>query len=297
MPIITEKRRITPRDQAKTDATKVERPKTREEMMIDSLSPNMNIMVKAVRKVGRRMLRDFGEVSQLQVSRKGPGNFVSNADTLAEKTLMEELVADRPDYAFITEESGVFPAQNGCPFTWVIDPIDGTSNFIHAIGVFSISLALMENDEVIAGVLYNPVSNELYYAEKGRGAYLMAPTGTMRCRVSGRNVLDESLIGSNGFGYAPNRDLIAKIIPYVASVRYNGSTTMALACVASGQYDAYVSNRFKIWDIAAAYLLIKEAGGHISTFSGDLDLKTIVAKQELLASNIALCHTYIKLLK
>lgn len=293
MAFTTERRRITPRPQAQ----KTDRPKTREELMIDALSPNLTIMVKAVRKAGRRMLRDFGEITSLQVSQKGPGDFVSNADTMAERTLIEQLSTDRPDYGFITEESGTIPAQNGSSFTWIIDPIDGTTNFLHAVPLFSISVALMEKEEVIAAVTYNPVTNELYYAEKGRGTYLMTPTGNVRLRVSGRNKLEHALIGSNGFNSLDNRSVIAKIISSVASVRYNGSTTLSLACVSAGQFDAYVATRFKLWDLAAGYLLVREAGGYIANFSGSTELMDIVDKQEMIACNISLKQLFLDLVR
>ena len=291
MAVVTEKRRITPR----TQAQRTERPKTREEFMLASLSPIMNIMVKAVRKAGRRMLRDFGEVSSLQVSRKGPGDFVSNADMLAEKTLIEQLSTDKPDFGFITEESERVEPKNGCSYYWVIDPIDGTTNFLHAVPCFSISVALMDKDEVVAGVSFNPVTNELYYAEKGQGSFLMTPTGNVRLRVSGRNSLDCSLIGSNGYNSTRNRQVIEKVITKVASVRYNGSTTMALASVAAGQYDAYIATRFKLWDSATGYLLIKEAGGFISDFKGNRNLMDIVNAQELITCNMPLKETFLEL--
>ncbi len=281
---ITEKRAITPRPQA----FRKEKPKTREELMIDALSPNLTVMVKAVRKAGRRMVRDFGEISNLQVSRKGPGDFVSNADTLAEQTLIEQLSFDRPDYGFITEESEAIPARNNSPYTWVIDPIDGTSNFLHAIPAFAISVALMEKDEVIAGVIYNPITNDLYYAEKGKGSYLMTPTGNIRLRVSGRNKIDTALIGSNCFRAAETRAVVEKVAADSASVRFNGSTTLSLAAVAAGQYDGYITTQFKLWDIAAGYLLVKEAGGFMSDFKGNRLLTDIMNTQTIIASNSAL---------
>lgn len=292
MATITEKRRITPRKQAE----RRERVKTREEIMLDSLSPLMTIMVRAVRKAGRRMLRDFGEVSSLQVSRKGPGDFVSNADMMAEKTLIEQLSTDKPDFGFITEESERIEPKNGCKYYWIIDPIDGTTNFLHALPCFSISVAVMEGDDVLAGVSFNPVTNELYYAEKGRGSFLMTPTGNVRLRVSGRNDLSCSLIGSNGYNSTRNRQVIDKVITKVASVRYNGSTTMALASVAAGQFDAYIATRFKLWDIAVGYLLIREAGGHISNFKGERELMDIVNAQEMITCNMPLKQTFLDLI-
>ena len=286
---ITEKRKITPRPQA----FRKDKPQTREERMIEALSPNLVVMVKAARKAGRRMVRDFGEVANLQISRKGPGDFVSNADTLAERTLIEQLSYDRPDYGFITEETGDIPARNNSPYTWVIDPIDGTLNFIHAIPSFAISIALLEKGDVIAGIIFNPITNDLYYAEKGKGSYLMTPTGTVRLRVSGRNNIEQALIASSCFKSEQNRETVAKLSNGLATVRFNGCTTLSLASVAAGQFDGYTSNQFKIWDIAAGYLLVKEAGGFVSDLSGKRGLNHILESQTLLASNSALKETFL----
>lgn len=288
----TERRRITPRAQ-----TMRKRPETREEKMIAALSPNLNVMVKAVRAVGRRMVRDFGEVSSLQVSLKGPGDFVSNADILAEKTLIKMLSEDRPDYGFITEEGKEIKPKNDCPFTWIIDPIDGTTNFLHAIPCFAVSIALKRNNEVVAGVTFNPVTNELFYAEKGQGAYLMTPTGNMRLRVSGRVNLPYALVGSNGFSSPKNRQIMEKIVSQVASIRYNGCTTLSMSAVAAGQLDLYVATQFKSWDLAVGYLLIKEAGGYICDFDGNQDIETIMKNQTIVAGNYKLKDQVIKLVR
>ncbi len=291
-PVQVEKRTITPRIQTQ----RREKPMTREENMIEALSPIIRVMVKAVRKAGRRMIRDFGEISSLQVSQKGPGDFVSNADMLAEKTLIQELSADRPDFGFITEEEGEIKSKNNSAMNWVIDPIDGTTNFLHAIPCFAISVGLMKNNEVIAGVTYNPITNDLFYAEKGRGSYLMTPTGNVRLRVSGRNKIEHALIGSNGYNSKENHKTIEKVIDKVSSIRYNGSTTLSLAMVAAGQLDGYIANRFKLWDIAVGYLLIKEAGGFVSDFSADRDINRVLEKQQVIASNVALKDTFLKLI-
>lgn len=276
-----ERRSISPRP----NAMKRERPETREEKMIAALSPDLNVMVKAVRAAGRRMVRDFGEISSLQVSLKGPGDFVSNADTMAERTLIEFLQEDRPDYGIITEESKGAEPQNHSDFTFIIDPIDGTTNFLHAIPCFAISIALKYKNEIIVGVIYNPVTNELYYAEKGKGAFLMTPTGNVRLRVSGRENLSYALVGSNGFSCPNNRRIMETMVDKVASVRYNGCATLSLAAVAAGQLDLYIATRFKIWDIAVGYLLIKEAGGHISNFDGKIGLNDILDSQTVVTGN------------
>lgn len=287
MPVV-EKRTITPR----RESFKNER-KTREEQKIDSLSPSLRIMANAARKAGFRLIRDFGEVSNLQVSRKGPGDFVTNADLLAEKTLIEQLRFHRPDYGIVSEERGEIAAQNNSPFTWVIDPIDGTTNFLHAVDDIAVSIALMEKQTVLAGIVYNPIRNELYYAEKGKGAFLMTPTGNMRLRVSSRNKIEESLLGSNCFKNKASRNDVAVASENVASVRYNGSTTLSLAAVAAGRYDGYIARSFKLWDIAAGYLLVHEAGGFVSSYQGKQKLSEIMSEQTVVASNAALKQTFL----
>ncbi len=286
MPIV-EKRTITPRRES------FKNEKTREEQRIDSLSPHLTIMIKAARKAGFRLIRDFGEVSNLQVSRKGPGDFVTNADLMAEKTLIEQLSAAREDYGFISEERGIIPAKNNSPYTWVIDPIDGTTNFMHAIDEMAVSIALMENKRVLAGIVYNPIRNELYYAEKGKGAFLMTPTGNVRLRVSSRKKAEEALIGSNCFKNETSRTDVVRAGKEVASVRYNGSTTLSLAAVAAGQYDGYVARSFKLWDVAAGYLLVREAGGFVSSYQGKRELSDIMEEQTVLASNAALKEVFL----
>ena len=263
----------------------LERAETREQQRISSLSAILNVMVKAVRKAGRNMLRDFGEISQLQVREKGAGDFVSDADVRAEKILIESLHEDRPDYGILSEECGEIPAQNGSPFTWIIDPIDGTTNFIHAFPYFAISIALKYHDEITAAVLFNPISNELYYAEKGQGFFMMTTTGNKRLRVSGRNDLSSALIGLNN----KENQIEAKLASKVGSFRHFGSCTLELASVGSGQLDAVIlTNKPFIWDISAASLFIKEAGGRMATLSGKTDLKSLSEADLVVATNLSL---------
>ncbi len=286
MPII-EKKTITPR--AKTIRAK--RPETREDKMIAALSPNLNVMVNAVRKAGQSIVHDFREVANLQISEKAPGDFVSNADVYAEKKMVEFLHEARPDYGFLSEECGAIPAAEGCDYCFVMDPIDGTNNFIHAIPMFCISLALMKGDMVVAGVIYNPITNELYYAEKGRGAFVMTPTGNVRLRVSGRRKLNRCLLAANGFSSDRTQRGIGDVAVEFASVRCMGATALTLAMVAAGQLDAEIELRFHKWDIVAAYLLIQEAGGKITTFDGRADLESLLSSSTLLAANPALHAT------
>ena len=280
MPII-EKQKITPR----TRTLRAKRPETREEKMIAALSPTMNVMVNAVRRVGQNIVHDFREVSNLQISEKGPGDFVSNADLYSEKKLMELLHEARPEYAFLSEECGSVSGAKGCDYCFVMDPIDGTNNFIHAIPLFAISLALMKGTMVIAGVIFNPVTNELYYAEKGKGAFLMTPTGNVRLRVSGRRQMKHCLLATNGYSAERTRKGLKGVVDEFASARYFGSAALSMAMVAAGQIDVQIEFRFHKWDIAAAYLLVQEAGGKVSSFDGKTGLDEIVKSSTLLAAN------------
>ena len=280
MPIIA-KQKITPRK--KTLRSK--RPETREEKMIAALSPTLNVMVNAVRRVGQNIIHDFREVANLQISEKGPGDFVSNADLYSEKKLVELLHEARPDYGFLSEECGKIAAAKGCDYCFVMDPIDGTNNFIHAIPLFGISLALMKGKTIVAGVIYNPVTNELYYAEKGKGAFVMTPTGNMRLRVSGRRKLKCCLLASNGYSSKRTQKGLESIAPEFSSVRYLGSAALTMAMTAAGQLDVQVEFKFNPWDIAAGLLLVQEAGGKVTTFEGKSDLDSLVASQTMLIAN------------
>ena len=263
----------------------LERAETREQQRLSSLSAVLKVMIKAVQKAGRSMVRDFGEVAQLQVREKTAGDFVSEADIRAEKTLIESLQEDRPDYGIISEECGEIEPKNGSPFTWIIDPIDGTNNFIHALPHFAISVALRYHDEITAAVLFNPITNDLYYAEKGQGFFVMTQTGSKRLRISGRNDLSTALIGLN------NKEIkiTEKIVSKIGAFRHLGANTLALASVGSGQLDALIMTKgTPLWDIATGYLFIKEAGGRMATLSGKTDLKDLMEADIVVASNLSL---------
>ena len=261
-----------------------ERAETRERQRLTSLSAILNVMVSSVQKAGRSLLRDFGEVGQLQVRDKGAGDFVSDADIKTERLLIELLQQARPDYAVISEECGKIEAKNESPYTWIIDPIDGTTNFIHAFPYFAISLALKHLDEIIAAVLFNPVTNELYYAEKGQGFFMMTATGNKRMRISGRTDLKSALIGLN------NKEvgICEKLESKIGSFRHFGSSSLELAAVASGQLDAVLLTKPPIWDVATAALFIKEAGGRIATLSGKTALHDLADADIVLATNLTL---------
>jgi myo-inositol-1(or 4)-monophosphatase len=273
----------------------MKRRQTREDKIISSLSAQLNVMIKACQKAGRRIIRDFGELGNLQVMQKAPKDFVTAADLTAEKILMESLKEDRPDYGFLSEEKGFVPASNGCLFTWIIDPIDGTTNFIHAIGQFAISLALKEKDEIVAGVVYNPVLSELYYAEKGTGAFLMLPSGTMRLRVSGRSRLSDCVLEMN-YMHPKNPILTEKVADAFLVLRNFGSAALGLANVAAGRTDAYIGTGLSLWDAAAGFLLVKEAGGFVSNLAGNLEISKIMESKRLVATNNLIGESALKLL-
>jgi myo-inositol-1(or 4)-monophosphatase len=234
----------------------------------------MNVMVQAVTKVGRSMRRDFGEVEQLQVSIKGPSDFVSAADRRAEDMLRAELTRVRPDVGFLLEEGGVVegrdPAQR-----FIIDPIDGTTNFLHGIPHFAISVALERNGSLVAGVVYNPVADELFTAERGGGAFL----NDRRIRVSGRTKPEDCVIATG----VPHRgkgdhDLFARelrmVQAEVAGIRRAGAASLDLAWVAAGRLDGYWERNLKAWDLAAGLLLVREAGGYASDLDGKDEILT-----------------------
>ena len=237
------------------------------------LSPALNVVVSAVQKAGRRLLRDFAEVEQLQVSAKSPGDFVSQADIRAEESLRADLGRARPGFAFLMEESGEHGSADW-EWRWVVDPLDGTTNFLHGIPHWAISVGIekrisAEKSEIVAGVIYNPVVNELFWAEKGMGAFL----NDKRLRVSGRREMKEALFATGiPFAAAPKRaefsHTLARLMPQVAGVRRFGAAALDLAWVAAGRYDGYWELNLNKWDIAAGLVMVKEAGGFVTDPEG-----------------------------
>lgn len=262
-------------------------------------SPTINVMVNAAKKAAQSLLRDFGELEKLQVVQKSLGDFVSNADTYAEKRIVEELEKSRPGYGFLLEEGG---EKKGTDSThrWIIDPLDGTSNFLHGIPHWCISIALEktigDKREIIAGVVYDAVKDELFTAEKGNGAQI----NLHRLRVSGRSKLDQCLIGTGtpsikeGENGTDLIQRIAKVSRHVASTRSSGSTALDLCYVAAGRYDAYFRTGFGDWDIAAAELMVSEAGGSVTDFKG---AKNHHENRQILATNMHLHSMMTKLVK
>ncbi|MGR3441914.1 MAG: inositol monophosphatase family protein [Thalassococcus profundi] len=224
-------------------------------------SANLNIMIKAACKAGRSLVKDFREVENLQVSMKGAGDFVSRADLAAEKILREELMGARPTYGWLAEESGETDGQDPTR-RWIVDPLDGTTNFLHGLPHWAISIALEHKGQIVAGVVFDPAKDEMFYAEKGSGAWL---NDSKRMRVSGRTRMIEAIFAT-GVPFAAKHTLpatlkdLAKLMPECAGVRRYGSAALDLAYVAAGRYDGYWERELKIWDIAAGLLIASEAG-------------------------------------
>ncbi|HMN87986.1 MAG TPA: inositol monophosphatase family protein [Bauldia sp.] len=245
----------------------------------------MNVMVNAVLKAGRGLARDFGEVENLQVSLKGPGDFVSAADRRADQILIAELRKARPTYAFLTEETGSIEGTDGS-HRWIIDPLDGTMNFLHGIPLFAISLGLERDGAIVAGVIYNPILNELYVAERGGGAFM----NDRRLRVAGRSRLDDAVV-STGMPQLdrPGQDAylgeLQKAMKNLAGVRRTGSAAMDLAWVASGRLDGYWQHGLSAWDIAAGIIIVREAGGWVTDDRGG---DTMLASGSVFAGNEAI---------
>ncbi|MDO9126711.1 inositol monophosphatase family protein [Parvibaculum sp.] len=248
-------------------------------------TPSMSVMVAAARKAARGLQRDFGEVENLQVSLKGPANFVTAADKKAEKVIFQELSKARPGYGFLMEEGGVVEGADKS-HRWIIDPLDGTTNFLHGIPMFSISIGLEREGQIVAGLVYNPISDEMFIAEKGQGAFL----NDRRIRVAARRELAQSVVacGTPDLGRPEHERYLTElrqVMLQVAGVRRMGSAALDLAYVAAGRFDAYWEANLAPWDVAAGIILVREAGGFVSDLSGREDmLKTggILAGNETL---------------
>ena len=247
----------------------------------------MNVMVQAVLKAGRGLARDFGEVENLQVSMKGPGDFVSAADRRADKTLIAELQKARPTYALLTEESGEISGTDGA-HRWIVDPLDGTTNFLHGIPFFAISVALEREGKTVAGIVYNPILNELYTAERGNGAFL----NDRRLRVAGRRTIADCILGSSlprsGLAGMAQEEM-TRIGPRTAGVRSLGAAALDLAWVASGRLDGFWHHQLEPWDFAAGLLLVREAGGFVTDLAGrdrTLESGAVVAGNDLIREQL-----------
>lgn len=236
-------------------------------------SANLNVMIKAARKAGRSLVKDFREVENLQVSAKGPGDFVSRADLAAEQIIRDELSGARPNYGWLGEESG---ASAGADPTrrWIVDPLDGTTNFLHGMPHWAVSIALEHKGEIVAAVIFDPAKDEMFYAEKGQGAWL---NDSQRLRVSGRNRLADSVFAAglppDGGKYLPGMlSDLARLMPRCSGMRRWGAAALDLAYVAAGRYDGFWEYNLNAWDIAAGVLLVREAGGIVQPMREGQDL-------------------------
>ena len=258
-------------------------------------SPKLNIMYKACMKASKSLIRDFGEIENLQVSSKGPGDFVSSADKRTEKIIIDELLKAHPDYGILSEESGVINEKNKTN-KWIIDPIDGTSNFLNGIPQFAISIGYEENNKIKTGLIYDPIKNELFFAESGGGAFL----NNSRIRVSKKKKLKNSLIGSGGpRSNSKIKDKIfqefLKVSQYIEiPIRKFGSASLDLANVACGRFDGFWQNELNYWDIAAGIIIVKEAGGFVD-YLDKSDNHT--KKLNLVATNSLIHQELIDLIK
>ena len=235
---------------------------------MNSISPNLNIMIKASQKASKTLIRDFGEIEKLQVSVKGPSNFVSNADTKAEKIIIEELMKAKKNYSIISEEDGS-KINSDSENVWIIDPIDGTSNFLHGIPHFAISIALKSNNEIISGLIYDPIKDEMFYAEKNNGAFF----NNQRIKVSKKREIENCLFATGG-----KEKVISDFI-----TRKTGSAALDMAYVAAGRYDGYFQNNLNLWDVAAGIIIIKEAGGIVNeiNLSNHSNIKVIASSSRI----------------
>ena len=227
-----------------------------------SISSNLNLIIKAVEKASKFVIRDFGEIEKLQVSKKGPRDFVTKTDKIVEKILIEELSKSKKNYSFITEESGKINNKDK-ENVWIIDPIDGTTNFLHGIPHFAICVALKSKEQIISGLIFDPIKDEMFFAEKNKGAFL----NNKRLRVSNKSSIDDCLFSSNHAGVKFS-DL---------NMRYSGCAALDLAYVASGRLDGFFQNKINLWDIAAGCLMVEEAGGVVNDInrfnSNNIDIK------------------------
>ena len=255
----------------------------------------MNVMTAAALKAGRGLKRDFGEVENLQVSVKGPGDFVTIADKKSEKTIFEELSKARPGYGFILEEGGVVEGADKS-HTWHVDPLDGTTNFLHGLPIFAVSIGLEREGQMVAGVIYNPANDDIFIAEKGQGAYY----NNRRLRVSARRDMAEGLIATgipplaNAKIHPQFKAELSSVMTRAGGVRRLGAASLDLAFLAAGRFDGFWERGLKSWDMAAGLVMIREAGGYVSDADGGTDMLT---KGSVCAGNEYIQRQLLDLLK
>ncbi|MFG6584321.1 inositol monophosphatase family protein [Sulfitobacter sp. 1A12779] len=257
-------------------------------------SANLNIMIKAARKAGRALVKDFREVENLQVSVKGAGDFVTKADIGAEKIIKDDLMGARPTYGWLAEEGGEEEGQDPTR-RWIVDPLDGTTNFLHGLPHWAISIALEHKGEIVAGVVFDPAKDEMFFAEKGTGAWM----NEGRLRVSGRHRMIESIFAT-GLPFGGRADLpetlkdLGRLLPVCAGVRRWGAASLDLAYVASGRYDGFWERRLKPWDVAAGMLIVKEAGGLVEPICPE---RNILQHGEIICANEPIYSTFAKTIR
>ena len=257
-------------------------------------SANLNIMIKAARKAGRALVKDFREVENLQVSVKGAGDFVTKADIGAEKIIKDDLMGARPTYGWLAEEGGEEEGQDPTR-RWIVDPLDGTTNFLHGLPHWAVSIALEHKGEIVAGVVFDPAKDEMFFAEKGTGAWM----NESRLRVSGRHRMIESIFAT-GLPFGGRADLpetlkdLGRLLPVCAGVRRWGAASLDLAYVASGRYDGFWERRLKPWDVATGMLIVKEAGGLVEAIRPE---RNILQHGEIICSNEPIYSTFAKTIR
>lgn len=257
-------------------------------------SANLNIMIKAARKAGRSLVKDFREVENLQVSMKGAGDFVSKADIAAENILKEELLGARPTYGWLAEEGGVIEGEDPTR-RWIVDPLDGTTNFLHGLPHWAVSIALEHKGKIVAGVIYDPAKDEMFFAEKGEGAWM----NDMRIRVSSRSRLIESIF-STGLPFGGRSDLpatlqdLARLMPACAGVRRWGAAALDMAYVAAGRYEGFWERRLNAWDMAAGIIIVKEAGGFVQPLNPE---GSILSDGEVICANEPIFDQFAKVIR
>ncbi|CAD0183736.1 Inositol-1-monophosphatase [Ruegeria sp. THAF57] len=257
-------------------------------------SANLNIMIKAARKAGRSLVKDFREVENLQVSMKGAGDFVSKADIAAEAILKEELLGARPTYGWLAEEGGEIAGEDPTR-RWIVDPLDGTTNFLHGLPHWAISIALEHKGKIVAGVIYDPAKDEMFFAEKGEGAWM----NDTRIRVSSRHRMIESIF-STGLPFGGRSDLpatlqdLARLMPTCAGVRRWGSAALDLAYVAAGRYEGFWERRLHAWDVAAGIIIVKEAGGFVQALNPE---GSVLEDGEVICSNEPIFDQFAKVIR
>ncbi|MEO0485011.1 MAG: inositol monophosphatase family protein [Pseudomonadota bacterium] len=257
-------------------------------------SANLNVMINTARKAGRSLVKDFAEVEQLQVSTKGPGDFVSKADIAAEEIIREELTRARPTYGWLAEEGGETAGEDPTR-RWIVDPLDGTTNYLHGMPHWAVSIALEHKGKIVAGVIYDPAKDEMFYAEKGVGAYM----NDQRLRVSGRRSMIECVFAT-GLPFGGRRDLpetlqdLARLLPATAGVRRWGAASLDLAYVAAGRYDGFWERNLKPWDLAAGIVVVQEAGGFVEALDPEAG---IVETGGIIASNDPIFPAFSKIIR